>query len=105
MYRLLQGDVGTGKTLVAALLAYANYTRSEQTAFLAPTDTLARQHYDTLTKLFANTNVKVALLVGALSSVERANILQDLADGTIDLVVGTHGRACQDEACLKPRDP
>jgi len=96
MYRLLQGDVGTGKTLVAALLAYANYTRSEQTAFLAPTDTLARQHYDTLTKLFANTNVKVALLVGALSSVERANILQDLADGTIDLVVGTHALFSRD---------
>jgi ATP-dependent DNA helicase RecG len=90
MYRLLQGDVGTGKTLVAALLAYANYTRSEQTAFLAPTDTLAHQHYDTLTKLFEKTNLKVALLVGSLSLPERAAVLQDLADGTIDLVVGTH---------------
>jgi ATP-dependent DNA helicase RecG len=63
---------------------------------LAPTDTLARQHYDTLTKLFANTNLKVALLVGALSSVERANVLQDLADGTIDLVVGTHALFSRD---------
>ena len=52
MYRLLQGDVGTGKTLVAALCGYANYTRSEQTALRAPTDSLARQHYETLKKLF-----------------------------------------------------
>lgn len=90
MYRLLQGDVGTGKTLVAALLAYANYTRSEQTAFLAPTDSLAHQHYETLTKLFAKTNVKVALLVGSLSSAERHELLSDIADGTVDIVVGTH---------------
>lgn len=90
MYRLLQGDVGTGKTLVAALCAYANHLRSEQTAFLAPTDVLARQHYETLRKLFAGTNMEIALLVGSLSPAERHNVLQDLADGTIDVVVGTH---------------
>jgi ATP-dependent DNA helicase RecG len=96
MYRLLQGDVGTGKTLVAALCAYANYTRSEQTAFLAPTDTLARQHYETLSALFKDTHLRVALLVGALSAPERAAVLQDLADGTIDLVVGTHALFSKD---------
>jgi len=90
MYRLLQGDVGTGKTLVAAVLAFANYTRSEQTAFLAPTDTLARQHYETLKALFANTNVKVDLLVGAMPLSERAAVLEDLEDGTTDILVGTH---------------
>lgn len=96
MYRLLQGDVGTGKTLVAALAAYANFTRSEQTALLAPTDTLARQHYDNLKKLFAGTSVNLALLVGSLSSEERHNVLEGLQDGTIDLVVGTHALFSRD---------
>jgi ATP-dependent DNA helicase RecG len=90
MYRLLQGDVGTGKTLVAALLAYANHLRSEQTALMAPTDALARQHYDTLKKLFAGTNVELGLLVGAMSAEERHNVLEDLEDGTLDIVIGTH---------------
>ncbi|MCQ2771779.1 MAG: DEAD/DEAH box helicase [Bacilli bacterium] len=90
MYRLLQGDVGTGKTLVASLCAYANHLRSEQTAILAPTDTLARQHYETLKELFKNTNVEIALLVGHMDPYEKRNVLQDLEDGTVDIVVGTH---------------
>ena len=90
MYRLLQGDVGTGKTLVAALCAYANHTRSAQTALLAPTDALARQHYRTLKKLFEGTNMEVGLLVGAMSGAEKHAVLQDLSDGTLDMVVGTH---------------
>ncbi len=90
MYRLLQGDVGTGKTLVASLCAYANYLRSEQTAILAPTDTLARQHYETLKKLFEGTHVKVALLVGHMEAREKRYVYTDLEDGTIDIVVGTH---------------
>ena len=71
MYRLLQGDVGTGKTLVAALCAYANHLRSEQTAIMAPTDSLARQHYDNLKKIFEGTNMNIALLVGSLSLSEK----------------------------------
>ena len=90
MYRLLQGDVGTGKTLVAALCAYANHLRSEQTAIMAPTDSLARQHYDNLKKIFEGTNMNIALLVGSLSLSEKRAIPDDLKDGTIDLVVGTH---------------
>jgi ATP-dependent DNA helicase RecG len=90
MYRLLQGDVGTGKTLVAALLAYANHLRSEQTAIMAPTDALARQHYDTLKTLYQGTNMDIGLLVGNMSAEERHAVLQDLSDGTLDLVVGTH---------------
>jgi len=90
MYRLLQGDVGTGKTLVAALLAYANHLRSEQTAIMAPTDALARQHFDTLKALFQGTNMEIGLLVGNMSAEERHNVLEDLSDGTLDLVVGTH---------------
>lgn len=90
MYRLLQGDVGTGKTLVAAILAYANHLRSEQTALMAPTDALARQHYETFRALFEGTTVKIALLTGGLSGIEKHQILEDIADGTIDIVIGTH---------------
>jgi ATP-dependent DNA helicase RecG len=90
MYRLLQGDVGTGKTLVAALLAYANHLRSEQTALMAPTDALARQHFDTLKALFQGTNMDIGLLVGNQSAEDRHAVLQDLEDGTLDLVIGTH---------------
>lgn len=90
MYRLLQGDVGTGKTLVAALCAYANHLRSEQTALMAPTDSLARQHYQNLKEIFLGSNVNIALLVGSLSPSEKRAIAEDIKDGTIDIVVGTH---------------
>ena len=90
MYRLLQGDVGMGKTLVAALAMYANYTRGEQSALMAPTDTLARQHYENLTKMFASTKVNVVLLVGAMGSAERKEALSSIEFGDADIVVGTH---------------
>ena len=90
MYRLLQGDVGSGKTLVAALAMYANFLRNEQSAFMAPTDTLARQHYETLSNLFSHEDVKVALLVGKTSKEERENIKSGLLTGAIDILVGTH---------------
>lgn len=96
MYRLLQGDVGTGKTLVAALLAYANHLRSEQCALMAPTDALARQHFDTLSALFQGTNVTLGLLVGSLSGIERHQVLTDLADGTIGILIGTHSLFSKD---------
>lgn len=90
MYRLLQGDVGSGKTLVAALLAYACVSRGEQAAFMAPTDALAKQHYETLKSLFKNTKVSIGLLVGTMDAYEKRNTLADLNDGTLDIVVGTH---------------
>ncbi len=90
MYRLLQGDVGTGKTLVAALSAFMNYTRGEQTAILAPTDALARQHYDNLKKLFALADIKITLLVGALSAEERKVALSSIESGESDIIIGTH---------------
>lgn len=90
MYRLLQGDVGTGKTLVAALCAFANHLRSEQTALMAPTDSLARQHYESLKKIFEGNNIKISLLVGSLPLSEKRAIIEDLKDGTTDIVVGTH---------------
>lgn len=90
MYRLLQGDVGTGKTLVAFIALYANYLRGDQGALMAPTDALARQHYESALLLFKNTKLKIALLVGSTSLSEKHRIHDDLMDGSIDLVIGTH---------------
>lgn len=90
MYRLLQGDVGTGKTLVAALALYANYLRGDQGAIMAPTDSLARQHFRTLTELFKNTSVRVGLLVGSFTASEKARVKEDLHNGTNHIAVGTH---------------
>ena len=90
MYRLLQGDVGTGKTLVCFTALYANYIRGDQGALMAPTDSLARQHYENAKKIFAATKLKIALLIGATPASEKKQIYADLEDGTIDLVIGTH---------------
>ena len=90
MYRLLQGDVGSGKTVVSLIALYANYKRGDQGALMAPTDSLARQHYHTARDLFKNTKLRIALLVGSLKQSEKDRIYQDLSDGYIDIVIGTH---------------
>ncbi|MCR5348023.1 MAG: ATP-dependent DNA helicase RecG [Bacilli bacterium] len=95
MNRLLQGDVGTGKTLVAALAMYANYTRVKQSALMAPTEALARQHANTLRKLYRG-KLNVVLLLGQTPASERRQILASLRDGTIDVLVGTHALFSQD---------
>ncbi|MFK7792541.1 MAG: ATP-dependent DNA helicase RecG [Devosiaceae bacterium] len=90
MVRLLQGDVGAGKTLVA-LLAMADVAEGgAQSALMAPTEVLARQHYDTLSSLGAAAGLNVAILTGREKGAARATILEGLADGSIDIVVGTH---------------
>ncbi len=90
MNRLVQGDVGSGKTAVAASVCYTMAKNGFQAAFMAPTEILARQHYETFKKLLANTEVRVGLLTGALKESEKKQIRQQLADGEIDLVIGTH---------------
>lgn len=90
MNRLLQGDVGSGKTVVAALAMFATATAGIQSALMVPTEILAEQHYRSLQELFARTPYKVALLIGSTSKVEREAIYAGLADGTISMVVGTH---------------
>ncbi|MCD8204947.1 MAG: ATP-dependent DNA helicase RecG [Coprobacillus sp.] len=90
MYRLLQGDVGSGKTIVAFICLYANFLRGEQGVFLAPTETLARQHYENMKELFSGTKVNIKLLTGWMSLEERRLVLDDLKDGTIDILIGTH---------------
>ena len=90
MYRLLQGDVGTGKTIVAFLALYANYLRGDQGVLMAPTDALARQHYEKALKIFAGTKIKIALLVGATTAKEKKDLYDDIYEGYIDIVIGTH---------------
>jgi len=89
MMRLLQGDVGSGKTVVAALALYANVLRGQQGAFMVPTETLAKQHIRTLMQFFQD-HLRLGLLTGSLSSSERRAIKDGLANRTIDIVVGTH---------------
>ncbi|MFA6781413.1 MAG: ATP-dependent DNA helicase RecG [Bacilli bacterium] len=96
MYRLLQGDVGTGKTLVAALAFYGNYLRNDQGALMAPTDALARQHFKTLRELFTDTPLRIALLLGATPKKERFQIIMGLINHKIDLVIGTHALFSED---------
>lgn len=96
MYRLLQGDVGTGKTLVAAIGFYANFLRNDQGALMAPTDALARQHFKTLRELFKGTPMRIALLLGATPKKERFQINMGLINHKIDLVVGTHALFSED---------
>ncbi len=90
MYRLLQGDVGTGKTLVALLALHANFIRGNQGAFMAPTDALAKQHYCNLVNLFKSFNINVALLSGNCSMKERLRVKNALINHEIDILVGTH---------------
>ncbi|MEO5824181.1 MAG: ATP-dependent DNA helicase RecG [Vicinamibacteraceae bacterium] len=90
MNRLLQGDVGSGKTLVATLAALVALESGLQVAIMAPTEILAEQHVRTLSRFFATTRYGVALLTGRTGGVERRERLANIANGTIPLVVGTH---------------
>ena len=90
MLRLLQGDVGSGKTLVALMAAAIVIEAGAQVALMAPTELLARQHAKTLAPLAEAAGIRLAVLTGREKGRERAAILENLAAGTIDLVVGTH---------------
>ncbi len=90
MNRLVQGDVGSGKTAVAASVCYTVVKNGFQAAFMAPTEILARQHYETFCKLFENTDIKVGLLTGSLKESEKKKVRQKLADGEINFIIGTH---------------
>ena len=96
MYRLLQGDVGTGKTLVSFIALYANHLRGDQGALMAPTDALARQHYANALKIFKNTKLKIALLLGSTPLSEKKQIKDDLKEGYIDIIIGTHALFTKD---------
>lgn len=96
MNRLCQGDVGSGKTMVAAACIWFAVENGWQTALMAPTEILARQHYQGLAPLLARFSIRCALLTGSTRSRERREILAGLADGTIDLCIGTHALLMED---------
>lgn len=90
MNRLLQGDVGSGKTAVSAALIYNCSRNGYQSALMAPTEVLAMQHYKTLAGMFENTDIRIGLLTGSTPAAEKKKIKAALKDGEIDLAVGTH---------------
>lgn len=90
MNRLLQGDVGSGKTVVSAIAMYASFLSGYQAALMVPTEILAEQHADSLSELFENTSVNVALLTSSVKGKRRKELLTRLENGEIDIVVGTH---------------
>jgi ATP-dependent DNA helicase RecG len=100
MLRLLQGDVGSGKTVVALLAAAAVAEVGKQAALMAPTEILARQHIKTIAPLAERAGLRIAILTGREKGKERRDILARLADGEIDLLVGTHA-LIQDDVALK----
>ena len=96
MNRLLQGDVGSGKTIISIIILYANMLSGYQGALMVPTEILAHQHYETITKILKDFNVNIALLVGSLSKKEKDKIHNDLKEGKIDIVIGTHALIQED---------
>jgi ATP-dependent DNA helicase RecG len=90
MLRLLQGDVGSGKTLVATMALLIAAEAGAQGAMLAPTEILARQHFETLTRMFSGLDIRVAILTGRDKGKAREATLMGLADGSIHILVGTH---------------
>ncbi|WP_349515930.1 ATP-dependent DNA helicase RecG [Leuconostoc suionicum] len=92
MNRLLQGDVGSGKTVVAAIALYAVVTAGMQAALMAPTEILAQQHAINLASMFekAGIDIRIELLTSGMKTAARRQLLEDLADGTIDILIGTH---------------
>ena len=90
MNRLVQGDVGSGKTMVAAAAAYLAVKNGHQSALMAPTEILAEQHYKSLSKLLEPMGIKVGLLTGSMKEREKKAVREALAAGDIELAVGTH---------------
>ena len=90
MNRLVQGDVGSGKTMVAAAAAYCAANNGHRSALMAPTEILAEQHYESLRKLFAPLGIRVGLLTGSMTTKEKRLTREAIASGEIQLAVGTH---------------
>lgn len=90
MNRLLQGDVGSGKTIVASLVAYLTYLNGYQTAVMVPTEILAKQHFKSFFKDLSTFGPQIELLTGSTSEKDKALILEKLKNGKIDIIVGTH---------------
>ena len=96
MNRLILGDVGSGKTIVAIIAMVINYYSNYQSAMLAPTEILAKQHYKNILNLTKNLNISCELIVGSMSIREKNNIKKRLENGEIDIIVGTHALLTDD---------
>lgn len=100
MNRLLQGDVGSGKTIISIIAMVANYLSGYQSALMVPTEILATQHYETMKEILKDLNVNIALLTGSLPKNKKDLIHEELKLGKIDIVVGTHA-LIQEEVVYK----
>ncbi len=102
MNRLLQGDVGSGKTIVSIIAMYLNAIKGYQSALMAPTEILATQHYNSIKELMMkiNPNISIELITGSLNKKNKNSLYEDLAKGKIDIIVGTHA-LIQDEITYK----
>ena len=96
MNRLVQGDVGSGKTIVAIIALFINYLSGYQGALMAPTEVLSYQHYNNLKQLFKNYNIKIELLTGSLKVKEKKDIYKRLENKEIDIIIGTHALFSED---------
>lgn len=90
MNRMLQGDVGSGKTIVSVIAAYINYLGKYQTALMAPTEVLAYQHYESIKNILSGTNIRVDILSGSMKKKEKDEVVEKLKDGKIDFIIGTN---------------
>ena len=90
MNRLIQGDVGSGKTILSFIALYINYLSDYQGSLMAPTEILARQHYDNIVQLFSHLDIKIALLLGNTTKQDKKEIYEQLQNGEIDIIIGTH---------------
>ena len=95
MNRLLQGDVGSGKTIVSIAAMYFNKLSGYQSALMAPTEILATQHFNNIKKLLGD-NVEIRLLIGSLTKKEKTKIYEELENGIVDIVIGTHALIQED---------
>lgn len=90
MNRMIQGDVGSGKTIVSIIAMYANYLSGYQSALMAPTEILAKQHFDNVRNILRDTNIKIGLLIGSMTKKDKQDIYDDLESGNINIIIGTH---------------
>lgn len=90
MNRLLCGDVGSGKTIVAVLASYINFIAGYQTALMVPTEILAKQHFENISKLFKSLNINIEILLGKAKKKDKEKIYEELKSGRINLLIGTH---------------
>lgn len=96
MNRLVQGDVGSGKTMVAAAAAFVAFQNGYLSALMAPTEILAQQHFQGLSRLLSPLGMRVALLCGSMTAKEKRDVKERIALGMVDLVIGTHALISED---------